>query len=151
MFRGDLNFFFFFGYVYLFVWGGWWWSACQGTHVEVRRLLRELVLYLYHVGSLLVSCGSSEHHAWQQAPWLTEPSCDPIFHHIENNKTLIWPRRSKMRDHCGGVNKNVVRAEGGEVEKLARKADSCSCYCWGKSKYWECGIGGKDIGIGSRF
>lgn len=26
-----------------------------------------------------------------------------------------------MRDHCGGVNKNVVRAEGGEVEKLARK------------------------------
>lgn len=48
MFRGDSNFFFFFGYVYLFVCVGGW-SACQGTRVEVR-LLRELVLYLYHMG-----------------------------------------------------------------------------------------------------
>lgn len=65
MFRGDLNFFFFFRYVYLFVWGGWWWSACQGTRVEVRRLLRELVLYLYHVGP---GESNSERQAWQQAP-----------------------------------------------------------------------------------
>lgn len=46
-----------------------------------------------------------------------------------------------MRDHCGGVNKYVVRAEGGEVEKLTKKANNRCCFLRGKSKYWECEIG----------
>lgn len=66
MFRGDSNFFFFFGYVYLFV--------CVGGVVCMPRHTCGGQKITSGVGSLLVSCGSwgsnLERQAWQQAPLL---------------------------------------------------------------------------------